>query len=86
MSPVLQGNERRENEEERERKRENRTRRKGKKERITREEKREERRYSRAGMSRLLVSQTRRRYLQADQWQSTARPRIFVGSSVAVVS
>jgi hypothetical protein len=33
---------------------------------------------TRAGMSRLLVSQTRGRYL-ADQWQSTERPKNFMG-------
>jgi hypothetical protein len=32
---------------------------------------------TRAGMSRLLVSQTRGRY-RADQWQSTGRRGIFV--------
>lgn len=53
-------------------------------ERITRGEGREERRYARAGMSRLLVSQTRGRYLQAHQWQSTGIPESFVGPSVVV--
>lgn len=33
---------------------------------------------TRAGMSRLLVSQTRGRY-HADQWQSTERPKNLMG-------
>lgn len=40
----------------------------------------ERREGTRAGMSRLLVSQTRGRYL-ADQWQSTGRSKILAGSN-----
>jgi len=57
----------------------------GKRERMN-NERRGTKEGTRAGMSRLLVSQTRGRYLQADQWQSTERPEIFVGSSVAEVN
>lgn len=83
MNPVLQGDGRGENEEAREKVGESNAAER-EDEQITRGEEQEERRCTRAGMSRLLVSQTRGRYLEADQWQSTERPGIFVGSSVAV--
>lgn len=83
MNPVLQDDERRENMEARKRIENMETEREV--ERRRREERNERKEGTRAGMSHLLVSQTRGRYLQADQWQSTERPGIFVGFSVVIV-